>query len=134
MFLSLLKESNKELFLKLCVHAAMANGIVEDKEKEMIMAYCNELNITVVMPEINESMDSILVELSAKTDTVEKNIIILEVLGLVRADGIYDDKEKVFMERLVNGMNIEEGVLSKYNSLLEIYTVVCKELYAAIYA
>ena len=33
MFLSQLKEENKELFLKLCVHAAMANDEFADEER-----------------------------------------------------------------------------------------------------
>lgn len=132
MFLIQLKEENKELFLKVCIHASMANGIFEDEEKEMISAYCREMNIPVNMPEYGETLDETLSVLAEQADDVEKKIIILEILGLVRADGVYDAAEKTFMKQLVEGLNIKEDILSKYNSLLEIYTSVCKELRAAV--
>ena len=39
----------------------------------------------------------------------------------------------IFIDSLVKGLNIKEGALSKIISLLEIYTTVCKELYATIF-
>jgi len=45
---------------------------------------------------------------------------------------VYDDKEKDFMNNLIDGLMVKECLLNKMNSLLDIYTVVCKELYATI--
>ncbi len=56
----------------------------------------------------------------------------MEILGLVKVDGIYDEKEKSFMKKLVEGMKIQMDVLGRFDSLLEIYLAVCKELRAAI--
>lgn len=132
MFLNLLQESNKDLFLKLCVHASLANEIFAEEEKEMIYAYCREMNIAEHIPEETEEFDKIVDSLAVQADDVEKNIIILEILGLIKADGIYDEKEEEFMKKLVKGMKVKNDVLSKFNSLLEIYLTVCKELRAAV--
>lgn len=132
MFLNQLKEVNKELFLKVCIHAAWSNGVFVNEEREMIFAYCREMSIPENVPECDETINDVLLELAEKATTKEKNIIVLEILGLVKADGIYEDKEKEFMEALATGMNVNEGVLSKLNSLLDIYTEVCKELFIAI--
>lgn len=132
MFLNLLQESNKELFLKVCVHAALANEIFAEEEKDMIYAYCHEMNIAEYIPENVEKLDEVVHSLNAQADEVEKKIIVLEVLGLIKADGVYDEKEKDFMKMLVKKMNVKEDVLSQYNSLLEIYLAVCKELRAAV--
>ncbi|MCM1387106.1 MAG: hypothetical protein NC231_07250 [Bacillus sp. (in: Bacteria)] len=132
MFLNLLQESNKELFLKVCVHAALANEIFAEEEKDMIYAYCHEMNIAEHIPENVEKLDEVVHSLNAQADEVEKKIIVLEVLGLIKADGVYDEKEKDFMKMLVKKMNVKEDVLSQYNSLLEIYLAVCKELRAAV--
>lgn len=129
MFLNQLQEVNKELFLKVCIHAAWSNGVFVNEEKEMIFAYCREMSIPENVPECDETINDVLLELAEKVTTKEKNIIVLEILGLVKADGVYEDKEKEFMDALVTGMKVKEGVLSKLNSLLDIYATVCKELF-----
>ena len=50
MLLNALQEKNRELFLEVCVHAAMANKVLEKEEQEMIFAYCREMNIPEHIP------------------------------------------------------------------------------------
>lgn len=128
MFLNQLKEENKELFLKVCVHASLSNGVFANKEKEMISEYCREMNISENVPECGETFDATLEELSEKATNEEKKIIMLEILGLVKSDGVYDEKEKKFMNDLAKGIKVQEIVLTKLNSLLDIYTAVCKSI------
>lgn len=132
MFLNLLREESKELFLKVCVHASLSNEIFAEEEKEMIYAYCREMNITEHIPEQVEDFGQIMNCLAEKTDDTEKKIIILEILGLIKADGIYDEKEKCFIKMFVDEMGIQEDMLGRINSLLEIYLAVCKELRVAV--
>lgn len=132
MFLNLLEESNKELFLKVCVHASLANEFFAEEEKEMIYAYCREMNIKEQIPDESGDFGQVVDSLAAQTNDVEKKIVILEILGLIKSDGIYDEKEKCFMKELVERLKVQTDVLSKFNSLLEIYLVVCKELRAAV--
>lgn len=133
MFLNQLNQENKELFLKICVLGALSNGDFKQQEKEIILAYCHEMNIPENIPECNESLEQILKNLGDKTSDVEKNIILLEVMGLIKSDGFYDEKEITFINSLVKNLNIKEEVLSKITSLLETYTTVCNELYSTIF-
>ena len=100
MFLNSLQEGNKELFLRLCVHASLSNEIFAEEEKEMIYAYCREMNIMERIPDGTDDLEQVVNYLATQTDDAEKKIIILEILGLIRADGIYDEKEKSFMKKL----------------------------------
>lgn len=133
MFLNHLNQENKELFLKICLLGSLSNGDFDPKQKEMILAYCREMNISEQIPECNESLEHILKKISNKTSDVEKNIILLEVMGLIEADGFYDEKERIFINSLVENLNIKEDLLSKITSLLETYTRVCNELYSTVF-
>ena len=106
MFLMLLKEENKERFLKVCVYAAMSNEIFAEEEKLMISAYCREMNIAEHIPETTAEFDAFIPELAENTDSKEKNIILLETLALIRSDGIYDDREQAFMKSLTVGLGL----------------------------
>lgn len=132
MFLNQLAKENKELFLKVCIHAAWSNGVFVNEEKEMIFAYCREMCISENAPEYDGTIDAVIAELAEKASDKEKNIIVLEILGLVKADGVYEEKEVEFMNSLVSRMKVKEGVLSKLNSLITIYTTVCNELFLTI--
>ena len=105
MLLNALQEKNRELFLEVCVHAAMANKVLEKEEQEI----------------------------ASQTDDAEKRIIALEILGLVKADGRFDGKEKAFFDKLIEGLQIEQDIVSRLESLLERYSAVCKEIYASVY-
>lgn len=132
MFLNLLQERNKEAFLALTVHASLANGIFAEEEKDMIYAYCHEMNMKEQIPSELKDFEQIIDLLADQADDVEKKIIIMEILGLIKADGIYDEQEKRFMEKLTEGLKVDKEVLGKFDSLLEIYLVICKELRAAV--
>ena len=100
MFLTYLKDVNKEKFLEICVHAALSNGVFAEEEKETLAAYCREMNVDVHVPETRETFEALLSTLSDTASQAEKNIIVLETLALVKSDGVYDDKEQAFMSQL----------------------------------
>ncbi|MDD6488437.1 MAG: hypothetical protein PUG48_01290 [Clostridia bacterium] len=132
MFLSYLKEENKERFLKLCVHAALSNGVFAKEEKEILETYCQEMNLPVQVPDIEEPLEVLLKDISENTSETEKKIIVLETLGLIKSDGVYDEQERMFMKKFVNAIDINEELFSKINSLLDIYSVVFQELYKTV--
>lgn len=132
MFLSQLKESNKEDFLKVCVFASLCNEVFADKEKEMLYAYCREMNIKEHIPEISEKFEELLEKICNKTNEKEKNIYILEILALVKADGHYDNQEQEFMKHLVEGFGLTLDVLNTYEELLNKYSLIEKEMWVMI--
>ena len=134
MFLMLLKEENKERFLKVCVYAAMSNEIFAEEEKLMISAYCREMNIAEHIPETTAEFDAFIPELAENTDSKEKNIILLETLALIRSDGIYDDREQAFMKSLTVGLGLPLSKLGDYLVILDKYNEMAKEMLQAIEA
>ncbi len=134
MFLMLLKEENKERFLKVCVYAAMSNEIFAEEEKLMISAYCREMNIAEHIPETTAEFDAFIPELAENTDSKEKNIILLETLALIRSDGIYDDREQAFMNSLTLGLGLPLSKLDDYLVILDKYNEMAKEMLQAIEA
>lgn len=132
MFLNYLEGSNKEGFLKVCVHAALSNGILAEEEKEALAAYCREMDIDVHVPEMPETFDELVNQLSASTTAIEKNIIVLETLALVKSDSVYDEKEQLFMDTLANKLGVSEKHLAKLAELLDKYIEMGKDIYAAI--
>lgn len=134
MFLMLLKEENKERFLKVCVYAAMSNEIFAEEEKLMISAYCREMNIAEHIPETTAEFDAFIPELAENTDGKEKNIILLETLALIRSDGIYDDREQAFMKSLTVGLGLPLSKLDDYLVILDKYNEMAKEMMQAIEA
>ena len=133
MFLSQLKEENKELFLKLCVHAAMANDVFADEEKETIRLYCYEMEIPVHIPEIDSNLDELLSVMKDSTNETEKKIITLEILGLLKADEEFDDKEHRFFEKITISFSLNDETCRELEYLLDTYRMVYKKLYAFVY-
>lgn len=132
MFLNQLKETNKEDFLKVCVYASLANGVFADEEKDMLFAYCREMNIKEHVPETPEALEVLMQKIREKTNIQEKRIFVLEILALVKADGVYDDQEKQFMKKMLDGLQLSDDVLKIFETLLEKYIRTGKELFDAI--
>jgi tellurite resistance protein len=132
MFLSYLEEINKEKFLKVCVHAALANNIFAEEEKRTIGAYCREMDLPIHEPKVEESFEDLLKGLCVSTTKEEKKIIVLETLALMKSDGVYDEKEKTFMKKLIDSLGVSESDLSQLDKLLKKYIEIGKELYSAI--
>ena len=132
MFLNQLKETNKEDFLKVCVYASLANGVFADEEKDMLFAYCREMNIKEHVPETPEALEVLMQKIREKTNIQEKRIFVLEILALVKADGVYDDQEKQFMKKMLDGLQLSDDVVKIFETLLEKYIRTGKELFDAI--
>ncbi len=132
MFLGLLSEDNKRRFLELCVHSSNADGIFDEKEKDMVYAYCREMNIPEGIPETSKHLDEIINEIYNDSDSKEKRIIIFELLGLMLADENFANEEKDMLQSLCNKFEISDNELSKIISLLEIYKKVYDEIYFAV--
>lgn len=132
MFLNQLEQKTKNAFLELCAYAAMANDVLEKAEEETMYAYCREMNICERMPNRERKLSELLTYLAENTDSCEKKIIILEILGLMKIDGVYDNKEKEFMSNLVDGLEMEKNILSKLEKLLDSYMDLYKEINSVI--
>lgn len=132
MYLNQLDEANKKDFLKVCVYASLSNGVFAEEEKKTLFAYCREMNVEEHVPETPETFEELIEKISKQTSKKEKNIYILEILALLKSDGVYDKKEQIFMDKLLTGLGLSNSILEKIAKLLDKYLELEKELYTAL--
>lgn len=128
MFLGQLLEVSKKNFLILAKHSMGLNGEFKDEELEIYRSFQHECDLPDYDPEVNEKgLAGAITSLSGRDMTIRK-VVMIELLGIMMADGIICDSEQEFisqlsasfdlegyqvkrMERWVSGMNdiVEEG-------------------------
>ena len=128
MFLSSLKDENKGLFLELCVHLSISDGLLLESEKEVLKAYCREMDLPETMISTSKPLNEIISMLNVSANHVEKKIIIMELLALANVDGKYDEKEKEEMSMIIKGFGIEESQQNEIIRLLSEYNNICEEI------
>ena len=131
MFLKQLTPAEKEAFINLCVHAASANDIVEEKEFEMIEEYCKEMGISFFDVSKDIEIDRVI-NVFSDSETRHKRIVLLEILGLLHADGCYDNKEKYFVFDLANKIGLSEADVLLQSELIERYLSLVQEINNAL--
>ena len=94
MYLSILKEEEKKLFLGFVYYVAASEGNIGDEEKKVIGIYCNEMMIEPVYDKPELSCIQVVDNISRMATEKEKKIILFEILGLAMADNRYDKSEK----------------------------------------
>lgn len=127
MFLNLLNNSQKRLFLELAVRATEANGVVEIEEKNMLKEFALEMQETPVYSTEKSTED--LLKL-IKKDSSEKSlkIVVFEILGIMYSDKVYDSEEKEFIDNMVKAFELPQDLPEKYNQLIVRYASLYKEI------
>lgn len=131
MYLSLLNDRQKQLFLMLSYNLANSDGDFSEAEQLMINSYATEMGIS---PNINNSFlddSQIIDELEKSTGKREKKIIIFELIGLAMSDSSYNALEHETIRKVATKFAIDaafeeycEKKISEYlmfqNSLNEV--------------
>ena len=87
MYLNLLNEEAKEVFLDLCINLAESDDDFCQKEKNLIDQFCQEMNIKHrYMAKL--SLDKSLNRLNELCDERGKRAVTAEIIGLVIADEV----------------------------------------------
>lgn len=131
MFLGKLNCEEQEAFLSLSVHAAKANGVVAEEEKDMIEEYCHEMGISFFDAENVQPLEKVL-EIYGGSDMQNRKIVLLETLGLVYADGTYDEAEQDFVRELAQKLCIDPETVEKQTELIMRYLKLIKEMAEAV--
>lgn len=132
MFLNQLNENEKELYLELCAHAVMADDVFAPDEMESIALICHELMIPNHMPDNDEPVQDILDKLNLIASKQQKNIMILELILLLKKDGTLDAAETDFLEQVRVGLEVSEEKFTSLFGLANIHLVLQRELTLAI--
>lgn len=132
MFLNILNDEQKKLFLKLAIKAAEANDIITDEEKNMISSFAKEMQIQPFYS-VNENMECLLNRMCCISSTKTKRIFLFEILGIIFSDSEYDDKEKNFISEIIKAFNIEESVVTEMTNIINEYTHLYKKITSIIF-
>lgn len=126
MFLNELSFQEKKMFLDLSIHVAKANNVLASEEKALISAYCNEMQLPAIELYETEPLETIT-SYFALADKRVKNIILLEILGLVYVDGSFDEDEIKVVKKFAEEIGISVEVYDKlYEAIKEYYVVFHK--------
>lgn len=132
MFLNQLNENEKELYLELCAHAVMADDVFAPDEMESIALICHELMIPNHMPDSEQPVQDILDNLNIIASKQQKNIMMLELILLLKKDGNLDITETDFLDQVRIGLEISPEKYTSLYGLANIYLTLQKELNYAI--
>lgn len=131
MFLNQLSYQEKKMFLDLSVHVAKANDVLAAEEKAMISGYCTEMQLPPVELYETEPIETVTSYFALADDHVKK-IVLLEVFGLVYADGSFDNEENSVVKTFADGIGIPKEIYNRLHKAIKDYYEVCKELAAAV--
>lgn len=112
MYLSTLEKGQKELFLDLCIILSESDGDFSETEKETIDKFCIEMNIPSRY-EAKKDADTTLAMLNESCSEYVKRSLVLEIIGIVIADGKYADAEKEILIKLSKVFSISYGEIEK---------------------
>ncbi|MGV8147031.1 MAG: hypothetical protein ACLKAK_11925 [Alkaliphilus sp.] len=124
MFLSKISQEQKELFLQLSIHAAMANNIIAKEQRVIINEYCLEMGISEVEIEAAVSLSKVLERFKILSNEQEIRIVVFEVLGLLLSDKQYDNLERNFVEELRKEFGLSNDLIERMLTLLDEFNVV----------
>ena len=127
MYLHLLNDTAKELFLKVAKAICSADGKFSDSERFMLVEYCKEMNMLFSAEPVSEDVTSVIKELAAACDDKEKRIIVLELVGLSLADSEFSVDERTFLKELSSLFHISEEHVAKCEELVGRYLTIQQE-------
>ena len=128
MYLSLLNNYQKSLFLSLTLYLANTDSDYSKEEHEVIQSYCNEMNITEnsFIPFTN--ITEIISKIDESSNTQEKKIVIFEAIGLAMIDNDYSDNEKKLIQLINTYFGFDKTFIIKCEELVNRYLIFQKEI------
>ncbi len=128
MYLNKLDKKQQDLFLDLCIHAAMTNEEFDREEREIINRYCSEMNITEPRYVPKKGFDEVCGELCECCSPTEIKIVVFETAALMLSDNIYDESEKRFMRTVARKLRLGR---EDYDTIIE-YVEEAADIYAKV--
>ncbi len=107
MFLPMLSEKQKHLFLEFAYAMAAADGNIAPEEERIMQAYMAEMDIFTKERPTQRALDDILADIRAISDVKTCRIFIFEIIGLVLSDGIYNTSEKELIQKALEKFALE---------------------------
>ena len=117
MYLSMLSDTNKRLFLNLEIYLSKVDSDFSENERIISDAHCMEMHIDNNNYEADMSQSEIFEGLKALTKQ-ESKIVFLELVGTIMADNVYHVEEKALVNKLAEALKLEENDISLVFSII----------------
>ena len=121
MYLKMLNEEQKELFLNFAYKLAMADWNYDEKEQILMKSYCDEMKIKLECINSTISIEEIVEKAVIKFGEMEKKIFIFESIVLAMTDNFYHEKEKNMILFAMKKMEIPEAFHNACEELISTY-------------
>lgn len=128
MFLNLLNDEEKRIFLKLAVAVIKADGRLEESEKQYIADYSREMGITEYSLDEKIEVTALAEKIGKDSTDIVKRIFLLELTACANADGDFADTEKSLINSLVKAFKLSDSSLQECLDLLAEYTKISAKL------
>lgn len=119
MYLSLLDNEKKHLFLDLELYMSCSDGEFSIDEKNIIDVHCLEMEIDNNNYQPDLPKDLLLNKLKTSLTIKEKKIFILELMAVVLADGDFHENEHEIMLQLAKYFNFKEEEIDKARDIIQ---------------
>jgi hypothetical protein len=132
MYLTELNIGEKKNFLELAKFAMGLNGEHKLEEQEIFSSFVHECGLQSFNPQKQDSIDSVIKVLS-KSSQKAKRIVMIELFGILLADGNVCDVEADFMGQLANNFDIAAYEYQRYQRWVEAMNDIVSEGYSLIF-
>ena len=122
MYLETLSREAKPLFMELILYGSMVNGIIDEREEDMIKMYCKEMDYPDSgKRSTDKKVEDICAELKKICSDKEMRIIVYELVYLVNSDRYIDMKESSFLREVSSELGLRNDFVSNAIILIDKY-------------
>ena len=121
MYLALLSEREKDMFLGVAFNLAVADGDYSDGEKAVVNGYCQEMQCVFDESTMVKPLDVLIKDIKLNSDKRIQRIFIFELMGLVMADGKYNEVERALINKLETEFDVVQGFVENCETALNEY-------------
>ena len=128
MFLMMLSEDQKKLFMEFAYAMAAADDNIAPEEIDIMRAYMAEMEFEITEKPALRQIDDILADINRVSDIKTKKIFLFEIIGLIMADGVYNDAEKEIIKKALQEFDLdshfEEQCIQMVQDYLNIQQII----------
>ena len=128
MFLKLLNNEQKKLFLSLAYDLAIADGCFSKDEVEVMNSYADEMKVEFVLEDVEKDLVRVIDKMNDVCSHQEKKIVIFEIIGLAMADSKYDEAERKIVNHAMTVFNLDMEYGTYCEDKISQYLVLQEEL------
>lgn len=110
MLLNKLQDENKKLFLRLEMLLVNIDGKYCDSERRLVEQHCREMGIQPIEYDKTVTIEKIAETINREMSVEERKIILIELITVAIIDGVYDEREKEFVEYLRKMLHMPKEV------------------------